>query len=575
MHIDSLARPVRNEILAPPYRPTIPGMLEYIAATYGETDAVVRSGDRMTFQQLEQDSAELAQGMLAWGLGKSSRVALLMPNSTHFLVTFMAAARIGAVVLPMSTLYQPRELAWVLNHADIDTLFMSRSYLGHDYVERIEQAFPEIIGQQPGQLYLSQAPHLRRIAVEAEAVPGWSVHGNRSIIEMKASLPRIDRDYLASIESSVTPADPLCMLYTSGSTADPKGVVHLHGSMMRHAWQLSHDYYPYGREDRLVVARPWFWVAGLSSSLLFTLARGVCLIVPETESAEEAVQLIEDENANFFGVSPVYFNRINRYFEQQKIDYRVFQISTGIGALAKLDRSSGEYRFLSDHIESLAPACLMPIDTRRIPSSYGQTETLATNSCERPPTLMPESKAVASGRPVPGVQRKIVDPITRKELPPGDIGELYVRGYSLMAGLYKKERHEVFDEDGYYPSGDACSIDEDDCLKFSARLSEMIKISGANVAPLEVEQVLLSYDEIENCAVFELPNEKESILAAVVVLTTGFALDVETLSRRLKSELSSFKVPRRIFFMNDNELPKTATGKIRKIDLAKMLGDRE
>lgn len=570
-HIRDLPAP--NTVLRqPPYTPTVPEMLRFVAREYADMDAIVRGNERLSYRELERRSATMARGLLAHGLGKGSRVALIMPDSPDFAIAFMAAARIGAVVLPMTTLYQAPEIRWVLNHADIDTLLTYDKYLNHDYIERLQTAFPDLAQHGGRELYLGDAPYLRRVFVWNRRDVPWAYSAPEDLLDRSAKADAIDDAFLTSVESNLSPADHLAMIYTSGSTADPKGVVHYHGAMMRHSYLFATEYYPYTPGERAVAIWPWFWVAGLATSLLICLQGGVCLIVPESNDAAHVADAIITENATLFSGMFDHVARVSHHLRARAGDLELFSVHVATAGIARRNGASGECRFLSENLERLVPARQMPVPAERIVRYYGMTETLAGHSGEPAPAFAPVGKEGTSGRPLPEVQRKVVDPETRQVLPPGEVGELCVRGFSLMAGLYKKERHETFDADGYYPSGDLCVIDEDDWLTFKARTGDMIKVSGANVAPLQVEQAMMSIDGVDSCAVVGLNRgTNDALLAAAVVPLPGRSVTETALITAMKPLLASYKIPKRVFIMSDSDIPRTANGKVRYFKLREQL----
>jgi acyl-CoA synthetase (AMP-forming)/AMP-acid ligase II len=188
---------------------------------------------------------------------------------------------------------------------------------------------------------------------------------------------------------------------------------------------------------------------------------------------------------------------------------------------------------------------------------------------------LPERLRGSFGHSVPGLEHKIVDPETGASLPPGEFGEICVRGYSLMQGLHKVPREETFDADGFYHTGDAGRLDADGVLFFEARLGDMIKTAGANVAPREVEVELEAQDEVSSAFVVGLPDPaRGQNVAAAVVLKPGAALDTATCRERLAKHLSAYKLPRHYFFCEKQELPFTDSGKIDKRQLATLLEER-
>jgi len=221
------------------------------------------------------------------------------------------------------------------------------------------------------------------------------------------------------------------------------------------------------------------------------------------------------------------------------------------------------------------PEAARPTDPELRSNSLGMTETCGPHSIDRMDIDLPERLRGSFGRAVDGLTHKIIDPDTGEELPPGTPGEIYVRGYSLMQSLYKTEREETFDRDGFYPTGDAGFLDKEGYLYFKGRLGEMIKTSGANVAPREVEILIDAFPEVQVSYVVGLPDPvKGQLVAAAIVLNHGASLDEEETRERLRADLSSYKVPRFVRFFEKSALPFTDSGKIEKKKLAELLANQ-
>jgi acyl-CoA synthetase (AMP-forming)/AMP-acid ligase II len=556
--------------LEPPFTPTIPVMLHTLADRYEDHEAQVSSAGRMTFRELERRSALYARGLLAQGLGKGSRIALLMPNGPEFTVAFMAAARIGALVAPLSTLYQAPELSWVLNHADIQMLLVSDRYLRHDYLGRLEQALPSLAGQSAGELVLPEAPYLRSILVWGECDRDWAAPGPAALAEAAAAKPGMDDAFLAAVEANVVPADLLCIIHTSGSTAEPKGVVHSHGPMIRHSYQKAHLFWALGEGDRIISTRPFFWIAGLTASLFHSLLTGCCLIAPDDGgSAEAVVKLIETERATGLCGDAGWIRSLGMNPVIEAAGYEIFRLSTDCAAFAV--RTPAGPRFINPLQAIKTPAPTHPPEDR-FARSYGMTETISAHTTVPANEILPEDRIGSCGQPVPGVILRIVDPNTRLPLEPGTVGELLVGGYTLMQGLYKKEREDTFTERGLYATGDLCSIDAQGYLTFNSRIGEMIKVHGANVAPMEVETSLNALPQIERSAVIGLTAaDGGALLVAAVQVRPSEVFDEGAIRDQLRQRLSSYKVPKRLFALAPDEFPLTGSGKIRKSDLEVLL----
>lgn len=543
-------------------------MLHRIAERYGETEAMIRGDNQISFYELERSSAQIARGLLALGIGKGTRIGLLMPPSPKFVLFLMAAGRIGAIAVPLSTLYQAAEMRWVLDHADVEMLITVDRYLNHDYLSRLEQALPGLAAHQEGPLYLNAAPRLRTIHVFGGSYKSWALPAS--------NIPKagnaLDDTFLGAIERSIVPADPFCIIHTSGSTAEPKGVIHGHGPFVRHSYQMSRKFYPFGLSDRVLTTRALFWVAGLMATLFYGLQAGSCLITAQDTSASAVLALIEKDSVNALAGDFGWFNILRDSPEFKAAGYDVVRINMDMAGIARRD-ASGKLRFIGPAMASRVPEPRHYPDTR-FARTFGMTETLGGHTSAPWYELLPENRPNWQGRAVPGVTLKIVDPDTRSALPPGSTGELLVKGYCLLQGLDKIERDDTFEQDGFYATGDLCTLDDQGYLKFESRLGEMIKVHGANVAPIEVELALAELPGIEKAAVVGVPADGDNMLTAVVQMAEGCALDEADTIAMLKKRLSSFKVPKRVVAMAEDEIPFTGSGKFKKAELVNILRHR-
>jgi len=554
----------------PAYPPTLPNMARHLGARYGQREALVRGERRITFEGLERESALIARGLLARGVGKGSRVGLMMPNSPDWVVMLFAIMRVGAIAVPMSTLYQAPELRWVLNHADIHTLIIADRYLRHDYVERLEQALPGLATQTRDRLALAAAPFLRAVVVWNGCDRPWASVGPDAFVEAAQAHPELDESLLLAAEAGVTPADQGCIIYTSGSTAEPKGVLHLQGRLIRHSYQMATDYWPLGEGDRIASVRPFFWVAGLSATLFHSLHNGACLIYVDPDTPAEIRRLVDQKGVTGLTGVAGWVGTIAADAAFADGAYKILRIANDCAAVAV--RQGERYVLRNPRLEAMIGAASLPVPAARIPKNFGMTETLGAHTALPAPQLIPEAKPGAAGRAVPGVRHLIVDRETLEPSPPGETGELLVAGYSLMDGLYKREREAVFTAEGFYRTGDLCTLDEEGYLSFVSRAGDMVKVHGANVAPLEVEGCLNAMPEIEESAVVGLPlGGGDSLLMAAVTRRGTAEISERTVIERLKQSLSSYKVPKRVVFMTADELPKTGSGKVKKAELVALL----
>jgi len=540
----------------PTFTPSVPVFLRHIAREYGNKELIVLNDQRLTFRELEEQSRELAKGMIASGITKGTRVGVLMPNGPDFVVVFAAATRIGAIVIPFNTFYKPKELAFVLRHADIEVMLMVPTFINNNYIERLEQSAPGLANQNTenfcGQLFLKDFPFLRHVVLWNEDplnLPGWA-QPSEQFYRAAQHNTHIDDAYLESVEASVTPADTMVFIYSSGSTSDPKGAIHSHGTVIRHSFNLN-SRRDLSTDDRLFSPMPFFWVGGLVFTLCCVMHKGACLVCEDFFEPGKTLELLEREKITSVTGWPHYGKAMSDHPDFKKRDLS---------------------RIRAGNIYAIMPEEIRPTDPELRSNGLGMTETCSPHSLDMMTLDLPESLRGSYGRALDGIEHKIIDPESGRTLGANEHGELLVRGYNLMQGLYKIEREDTFDKDGFYHTDDGCYLNEDGVLFFKGRIGEMIKTGGANVTPREVEVLLESQPEIQAAFVVGLPDPvRGQNVAAVIVLNAGANVTAETLKARLKDELSAYKVPKYFFFREKSSLPFTDSGKIIKKKLVEML----
>jgi acyl-CoA synthetase (AMP-forming)/AMP-acid ligase II len=534
----------------PPFPPTSGELIHRCAERFGDKTFAVLGEDRITYAEAEAQSAQIARGLLATGAGKGTRVGLLASNSPEWIVGWLGITRLGAVAILLNTYSKAAELSWVLRHSDAQVLLTVDSHLGHDYLARLEQAIPGLADQADGQIVLASHPYLRTVWAWGHERRPWA--GPISDLVSRGEV--MSDELLRSCESEVTPADPMVVVYSSGSTADPKGAVHAHGPVVRHAhnlWQMR----DLREDDVLYTPMPLFWVGGFSFTLIAAMHAGATLVFEDRFEPAATLELIERE--------------------------RVTQV-LGWPHMAKalVEHPSFTERDLSS-IRSGSYAALLPQAQQadaEVPkaNSLGMTETLGPHTFDTKDNVLPPEKEGSFGLSVPGVEHKVVDPVTLEDLPVGATGELWLRGYSLMLGLHKKEREHTFTPDGWYRTGDGGYFDGDGHFYFTGRMGDLIKSAGMNITPRDVELALEAMPEVVMAFVTGIPaGERGQDVVAAVALRPGDTLDEEEARQRVKEEIASYKVPRRIaVFADQTELPWLDSGKIDRRRLTAILEDR-
>ncbi|QZH59303.1 acyl--CoA ligase [Mycolicibacterium farcinogenes] len=505
---------------------TIPALLRRSVAEFGESDYLVTPTERLTHLEAEQRSAHLARWLLNEGVGKGSRVGLFFPNGAEWVTWWLAVSRIGAVAVPLSTLYTPAEIAKVLRLADIGLLIAPGTVLNIDVAERLEAALPDLADQSTPRLALRTAPYLRRIAVVGAIDRPWA---STACDETTDGVPS---EVLAAAEAEVSPADLAIMVHTSGSTADPKGVLHTHGTLVRQTttWPAAIRAIT-GTQDeaRILCAMPFFWIGGLLA-VTGALHEHVTLVIMPKLDPATALDLAERERI------------------------------TGIVGWPAFTQKLREHPSFADRDLSSAPMLRdgpLDIAMTDVPDGFPVHRTMTETAGGFAFTDM----AIVDEHGAP--------------VAPGDTGELLVRGIGVMAGYNKRERSETFDADGWYHTGDKVyRRDGDPRLFYVGRTTDLIKAAGANVSPLEVEAVIAASPDVAQCVVVGIddPQRGEEVCAIVVPAAD---LDLAALAAHCRAQLSAYKVPTRWALTTSDRLPTLPSGKFDRKSLRQWVVDGE
>jgi acyl-CoA synthetase (AMP-forming)/AMP-acid ligase II len=495
-------------------RPTIPTLLARVAREFGRDTYVVTPTERLTYEQAEQRSAHVARWLLSQGVGKGARVGLFFPNGVEWVIWWLAVSRIGALAVPVSTMYTAAELSKVLRLADIGLLVGPCRVLDIDVAERFEAALTGLSSQRAGRLALLGAPYLRSIVLTGDSGRQWATPWDE---EAAASVPQ---EVLAAIEAEVSPADLAVMIHTSGSTADPKGVLHTHGTLVRQTstWPSAiRAVTGSGDSARILCAMPFFWVGGLLA-LMGALHESITLLVMPRLEAEPTLDLVERERATGIVGWPAFTQRLREH-----------------PTFTSRDLSSAP--MLRD-----GPLDIAMTD---VPDGFPVHRTMSETA---------GGFAFTDIAVIEDDGTSVSDGVT---------GELLIRGIGVMAGYNKRERWETFDENGWYHTGDRVYRKEHDPrLFYVGRASELIKAAGANVSPLEVEAVIAGFVDVSQCVVVGIDDARRGEQVCAVVVPAAAEFDVESLAARTREQLSAYKVPTRWLTATSDQIPTLPSGKL-------------
>lgn len=485
---------------------TVDGVVRQHAADSPAQTMVVDPHSSISYAELNDSTKILAGALIGAGIGKGSRVGLIMGNSVDWVRFAIALTRIGAVLVPLSTLLRAGELVAQLRAASVQHLIAVEEFRGHRYHDDL-RAVPR-----------TSLPALQRI---------WTPEG---LAPQSVPLSFVD-----ALAATVRPSDPLAVIFTSGSSGTPKGVVHTHGNALG-AVRSGLTARCITPQTRLYLPMPFFWVGGFGAGVLATLVAGATLVTEPAPEPESTLRLLARERVTLFRGWPEQAEALARRADVVGADLSSLQAGSLEALLPpELRAQPGARAKLFGMTESFGPYCGFPADTDMPRSAWG--------SC---------------GQPFPGMAVRIVDTDCGKPLAAGDVGVIQIRGPHVMQGICRRHRDEIFTTDGYYPTGDLGYLDTDGFLFYQGRVDDMFKISGATVYPGEVEQALRTLPGVAGAFVTNIAGPR---VGAVVVRDTA-DITVESLRTAARSVLSSFKVPTVWLLLDDEDaVPRGTTGK--------------
>ena len=502
-------------------------------ARFGDAEALVDGDLSLTYAQLEQEMLRSCRAAVALGVEPGDRVAIWAPNIGEWVVAALGLLGAGAVLVPINTRFKGSEAAFVIERSGATAIFTVNGFLGLDFVDMLHAAAP-------------RSPALERCVVMRGNVPVGALD-NASYLESAGSVPEeVARDRIAAI-SPETIAD---IMFTSGTTGAPKGVMLTHGQSLR-AFDAYNIGFGLRQGDRYLVIPPFFHCFGYKAGWMLCFMEGATVFPLAVFNARDVVERIERDRITILAGAPTMITGVLDLLQSEDHDVTSLRY-------AFVSAASVPYELV------MRMRAELPIDA--VGTGYGLTEATAMVSVTDHDDG-PEVVARCSGRPIPGVEVKTVDS-DGNETQPGQAGEILVRGFNVMKGYYQEPAatHEAIDIDGWLHTGDIGTLDDDGYLKITDRLKDMFIVGGFNAYPAEIENILLRDDRIAQVAVIGVPDERlGEVGAAYVIPHPGVALTPDEVVAWARENMANFKVPRSVQIVD--VLPVNATGKVLKHEL--------
>jgi fatty-acyl-CoA synthase len=531
---------------------TVGNLLDETALKFSENEALVdiSKGVRYSYREFLDGVNRMSKGLLRLGLKKGEHLALWGPNRWEWIITEFAAAKIGVVLISVDINYQLQQLEYLLKQSDSRSLVMTEGLKGSEYVEIVSKLFPEIKDSIPGHLNNPALPELKNIIlISNHSTPGmfrW-----QEVLEMGKN---VSDGALADRQASCHYEDVVTLLYTSGTTGAPKGVMSTHFGIIN-TTLASAENQKLTEGDRLCLSVPLSHMFGCVCITLAAITKGSTLIIPsETFEPRKILETIEKERCTAIYGSPSAFIALME--DPKYSNSNLKSLRTGImgGAQCPME-------VMKKVVEEMG--------VREIVIGYGLTESSSWITETRPADPL-ELRVSTVGRPLPNVEVKIVDPGTGEEVPLGSAGELCARGLN-MKGYYKMPAatEKAIDREGWLHSGDLGTMDEKGYVRMTGRLKEVITRGGETIYPTEIEEVLFSYPGVSNVQIFGVPDKAlGEEIAAWIKLEEGASVTEEEILKYSRGKLPDSHLPRYIKFVK--EFPMTPLGKVQKFKMREM-----
>jgi len=515
-------------------------------------NAIVLPDQRVTYSELTERVMARARSLKSLGIEPGDHVGVLLPTCMDFVDTLFAISMLGAVTVPINARYKPPEIAYVTENADLVALITTDEFDDAvNFVERVQDAFPDIKdNNDPYHLKVEAAPKLRTIVIYGKQ----SAAGMLTQSQLDELVDKVSEDEIHMRRIQTRVGSTALILYTSGTTSNPKGCMISHESIVRNSAALGHRY-QLKQEDSFWSPLPMFHIAAILPMVTIFNAGGTYVTTPHFE-AGEALRMLEEEKVT--ATYPSFWTIMSDLISHPDF------ASTDLSPMKLMNANFGvQPPIVGETMEKAMPKTIFV-------GTFGMTEASGTVSTSRLDDSR-DQRFKRLGTPLPGIEVRIMDPETGEECAAGEQGDTWIRGNGIFTEYYKspEKTAEALDDKGWFHSGDICSVDEDGQLLFHGRLRDMLKVGGENVAAIEIETCLQKHPAVKLAQVVGVPDLRlTEVPAAYIELNPDTSTTEEELIEFCKDKIAGFKVPRYVRFIN--EWPMSST-KIKKYQLQKQI----
>ncbi|MGI9085024.1 MAG: AMP-binding protein [Aeromicrobium sp.] len=499
---------------------------------HGDREALVdhASRRRWTYAELARAVEGCALGLAALGVTKGDRVGIWAPNCPGWVLVQYATARLGAICVNINPAYRSHELGYVVKQSGLRTIVAVPEFKGSSYVDMIDEV-------------RSDSPELRDVVLIGE--PSWD--------DLMTAGESGDAEALREIESSLATDDPINIQYTSGTTGFPKGATLSHRNILNNGFQVG-ELIDYTEQDRICIPVPFYHCFGMVMGNLAATSHGAAMVIPAPafDPAATLDAVAAEKCTSLYGVPTMFIAMLS---EPNLDDLDLSALRTGIMA-----GSPCPVEVMKQVISRMG--------VEDVSICYGMTETSPVSMQTRTDDSV-ERRVSTVGRVHPHLEVKIVDPATGETLPRGETGEFCTRGYSVMLGYWDEPQKtaEAIDDDHWMHTGDLAVMDDDGYVNITGRIKDMVIRGGENIYPREIEEFLLTHEDVLDAQVIGVPDDRygEELMVWIRMREGAEDLDVDAVKQFCSGKLAHYKIPRYVHVVDD--FPMTVTGKVRKVEM--------